>query len=121
MPPDAADERTLEGLVALLPRPLPIGNPYAEHALADVLLRLGEYDVAAHSAADSYRRSASPIAALAVARSAAALNDRETAIGWVRAAETLANPAWISQALQRSPELVQYAAGSAAAGELGSR
>jgi Zn-dependent protease len=121
MPPDAADERTLEGLVALLPRPLPIGNPYAENALADVLLRLGEYDAAAHYAADSYRRSASPTAALAVARSAVALNDRDTAIGWMKAAETLASPAWISQALQRAPELAQFAGGSAAAGDLGSR
>ncbi|HEX2784119.1 MAG TPA: hypothetical protein VHN36_11070 [Ilumatobacteraceae bacterium] len=121
LPPDAADERTLEALVALLPRPLPIGNPYSENALADILLRLGEYDTAAHYAADSYRRLASPISAFAVARSAAALHDRNTAIGWLRAAETLANPAWISQALRRAPELVQFADGSAAAGDVGSR
>jgi Zn-dependent protease len=121
MPPDAADERTLASLVALLPRPLPIGNPYAEHALADILLRLGEYDQAAHYAADSYRRSASPMAALAVARSAAALGDRNTAAGWLRAAESLATPAWMSQALQNAPELARLAEGPAAAGDLGSR
>jgi Zn-dependent protease len=121
VPPDAADERTLEALVALLPRPFPIGNPYSEHAFADILLRLGEYDAAAHYAADSYRRLASPISALAVARSAAALHDRNTAIGWLRAAENLANPAWISQALRKAPELVQFAGGSPAAGDVGSR
>ena len=99
LPPDAADERTLATLVALLPRPLPTGNPYAEHALADILVRLGEYDTAAHYAADSFRRSASPISALAVARSAAALGDRNTATGWLRAAESLATPAWMNQAL----------------------
>ncbi len=121
MPPEAADEGTLASLVALLPRPLPIGNPYAEHALADILLRLGEYDQAAHYAADSYRRSASPMAALAVARSAAALGDRTTATGWLRAAENLATPAWMNQALQNAPELARLAEGPAAAGDLGSR
>ncbi|MGZ4679579.1 MAG: metalloprotease [Ilumatobacteraceae bacterium] len=121
MPPDAADEATLATLVALLPRPFPIGNAYAEHTLADILVRLGEYDEAAHYAADSFRRSRSPMAALAVARSAAALGDRNTAIGWLRAAESLATPDWISAALQNSPELAQLTSGPAAAGELGSR
>jgi Zn-dependent protease len=121
MPPEAATERTLESLVALLPRPLPTGNPYAEQALIGVLLRLGNYDDAAHYAADSYRRSASPITALAVARAAAALGDRDTALGWLRAAESLSNPAWISQALQQAPELARLAGGPAAAGDFGSR
>ena len=57
------------------PSPLPTGNPYSEQALADILVRLGEYTTAAHYAADSYRRSPSPISAFAVARSAAALGD----------------------------------------------
>lgn len=105
LPPDAADERTLESLVALLPRPFPTGNPHSEHVLAGILLRLGEYDAAAHYAADSYRRATSPVAALAVARAAAALNDRDTAIGWLRAAEGLATPMWMSNALQYAPEL----------------
>jgi Zn-dependent protease len=105
MAPDAADERTLETLVALLPRPFPTGNRQAEDALGDVLRRLGDYDTAAHYAADSYRRFPSPIAALTVARSAAALGDQPTASGWLRAAEGLADPAWLSQAVQQSPEL----------------
>ncbi len=121
LPPDAADERTLAPLVALLPRPLPTGNAEAEQALADILIRLGDYDTAAHYAADSYRRSPSPITAMAVARSAAALGDRDTAIGWLRAAQSLANPAWILQALQQAPELAQLASGPATAGGFGTR
>jgi Zn-dependent protease len=121
MPPDAAAERTLESLVALLPRPLPTGNSYVEQSLADVLLRLGSYDEAAHYAADSYGRSPSPISALAVARAAAALGDRDTAVGWLRVAEGLSTPAWIGHALQRAPELARLAGGPAAAGDFGSR
>jgi Zn-dependent protease len=121
LPPDAADDQTLATLVGLLPRPLPTGNPDSEHALADILIRLGDYDTAAHYAAESYRRSASPISALAVARSAAALGDRETAMGWLRAGQSLASPAWIAQALQQAPELAQLASGSATAGGFGAR
>ncbi len=121
MPPAAADERTLESLVALLPRPLPTGNQHAEHTLADILLRLAEYETAAHYAAASYRRSASPVSAFAVARSAAALGDRDTAIGWLRAAESLADPAWISEARRHAPELDQLTGGTATAGDFGSR
>jgi Zn-dependent protease len=121
LPPDAADEQTLRTLVALLPSPLPTGNPYAEQALAGILVRLGEYSTAAHYAADSYQRSPSAIAAFAVARSAAALGDRQTAIGWLHAAENLASPAWINQSLQQAPTLAQLARESATAGEIGSR
>ena len=119
LPPDAADEQTLRSLVALLPRPLPTGNPQAEQSLADILVRLGDYDTAAHYAADSYRRSPSAIAAFAVARSAASLGDRDTAVGWLRAAQNLASPAWINQSLQQAPALAQLADESAIAGELG--
>jgi Zn-dependent protease len=117
LPPDAADERVLGTLVELLPDPLPIGNPWAEHVLADILLRLGQYERAAHYAADSYRRSASPASALAVARSAAALGDRDTAIGWLRAAETVGDPVWMRHALRRAPELGRMFGGAAAAGD----
>ncbi|MEP7113527.1 MAG: hypothetical protein ABI862_09700 [Ilumatobacteraceae bacterium] len=119
LPPDAADEATLKSLVGLLPRPLPTGNPHAEQALAGVLLRIREYDTAAHYAADSYRRSASPNSAFVVARSAAALGDRDTALGWLRAAEGLSNPEWIGQALQGAPELAQLAGRTATAGDFG--
>jgi Zn-dependent protease len=119
LPPDAADDATLKRLVGLLPRPLPTGNPHAEQALAGILVRIGEYDTAAHYAADSYRRSASPTSAFVIARSAAALGDRDTALGWLRAAEGLSNPEWIGQALQSAPELAQIAGRTATAGEFG--
>jgi Zn-dependent protease len=119
--PDAADERTLETLVGLLSRPLPTGNSHAEQVLADILVRLGDYDTAAHYAADSYRRSPSPVTALAVARSAAALGDRDTAIGWLRAAESLADPAWINQAVRNAPELDQLSGGTPTANDPGWR
>lgn len=121
IPPHTADEETLKTLVALLPHPLPTGNPHAEQTLADILLRVGQYDTAAHYAADSYRRTASPISALTVARSAAALGDRDTAIGWLRAAESMASPGWIAQALQHAPELAKLRTGAAAAGDFGAR
>ena len=120
-PPDAADERILADLVALLPEPLPIGNPYAEQALTGILLRLGQYERAAHYAADSYRRANSPMAAFAVARAAAALGDRDTALGWLRAAEDLSDREWIQLAMRRAPELDRLTGGPAAAGDLGSR
>ncbi len=119
LPPDAADQGTLRTLVDLLPRPLPTGNPHAEQALAGILVRLGDYDTAAHYAADSYRRSPSPISAFMIARSAAALGDRDTAIGWLRAAETLASPEWIGQSLRQAPELARLAGRRAPAADLG--
>jgi Zn-dependent protease len=119
VPPDAADEATLRNLVALLPQPLPTGNLHAEQALAGILLRLGQYDAAAHYAADSYRRTASPISAMVVASSAAALGDRETATGWLRAAESLASPGWIAQQLRTAPALAQLTGRTAAAGDFG--
>ena len=115
LPPDAADDATLKALVDLLPQPLPTGNPHAEHTLAAILLRLGQYERAAHYAADSYRGSVSPVSALVVARSAAALGDADTALGWLRVAETLATPDWIAQALQLAPELSQLAGRQATA------
>jgi Zn-dependent protease len=121
VPPDAADEQTLRTLVALLPQPLPTGNLYAEQTLAGILVRLGEYTAAAHYAADSYHRSPSAIAAFAVARSAASLGDRETAVGWLQAAESLASPSWINQSLQHAPALARLAGETAIAGEIGSR
>jgi Zn-dependent protease len=119
VPPEAADDRTLATLVALLPRPLPTGNLHSEHTLADILIRIGDYDTAAHYAADSYQRSPSPMSAFAVARSAAALGDRDTAVGWLRAAQNLAAPGWIDQALQQAPQLAHFIA--ATSGDLGAR
>jgi len=58
------------------------------------------------------------MSAFAVARSAAALGDRDTAVGWLRAAENLATPGWIDEALEQAPQLAHLAATS---GELDTR
>jgi Zn-dependent protease len=119
VPPDAADDATLRTLVDLLPQPLPTGNSHAEQTLSGILLRLGQYEAAAHYAADSYRRSASPISAFTIARSAAALGDRDTADGWLRAAESMASPGWIAQQLRNAPELAQLTDRSVIVGDFG--
>ena len=85
-PPDMATPAQLTALVRLLPVPLPVGRLHSEHALATILLRIGAYEQAAHYAADSFGRSPSTTAAAIVARSAAALGDRDTALGWLQAA-----------------------------------
>lgn len=76
----------LAQLVALLPRPLPIGNAFAECVLGEVLLKLGEYNEAATYAADGHRRHHHPRCAVIVSRAAAALGDNTVATGWLRAA-----------------------------------
>jgi hypothetical protein len=84
-----------------------------------ILLRLGQYEAAAHYAADSYRRSVSPISAFTIARSAAALGDRDTADGWLRVAESMASPGWITQQLRNAPELALLTDRSVIAGDWG--
>lgn len=104
-PPDAASERDLEALVALLPRPFPTGNAYAEYVLSGILLRLGEYTDAAHYAAAAYARRPAPSLAVNVSRAAVALGDRPTALAWLRtAAATSANSASLRTAFDQSRE-----------------
>ena len=85
-PPDLAPPAQLAALVALLPRPLPTGRVHSEQVLSTILLRLRDYDDAAHYAAASFDRSPNTTMAIIVARAAAALDDRETALGWIAAA-----------------------------------
>lgn len=85
-PPDAATERQLEALVDLLPQPLPAGGPQDEFVLTSILLRLGDYSLAAHYAAASYSRRRIAVTAVLVARAAEALGDRTTATAWLNAA-----------------------------------
>jgi Zn-dependent protease len=85
-PPDMAAPAQLTPLVALLPRPFPSGRPHSEHALATILLRIGQHDDAARYAAASFGRVRSTTTAAIVARAAAALGDRDTALGWLNAA-----------------------------------
>jgi hypothetical protein len=71
-----------------------------------VLLWVGAYRDAADYAAETYRRAPSPVPALAVARAAAALDGRDVAIGWLRAAVGhRTNLAMVADALDHAPEL----------------
>ncbi|MEO7398201.1 MAG: site-2 protease family protein [Ilumatobacteraceae bacterium] len=85
LPPDGASARELEGLVALLPRPLSTGNVYSEYVLASILVRLGEFEAAGRYAAESYARAPGTMPAVIVAQCAAALDDDDLAIKWLRA------------------------------------
>lgn len=104
-PPDAASERDLEALVALLPRPFPVGDAYGEYVLSGILLRLGEYTDAAHYASEAYRRRPAPSLAVNVSRAAMALGDRATALAWLRtASSTLADGASLRTAFEQARE-----------------
>ncbi len=93
-------------LVDLLPDPLPHGDPGNEYLLANLLLRLGRFDDAAHYAAGSYERRPNTLSAALVARSAAALGDTATAIGWLEtAADAGTSPAGLATPIDRAPEL----------------
>jgi hypothetical protein len=86
--PTAAPLAVMEQLVALLGDPLPHGNPRCEIETASALVLLGDYPRAAAYAAECYGHQPSMAAAFLVARSAAALGDRATAVGWLRAARS---------------------------------
>lgn len=88
--PTAAPLDALRQLVALLPRPLPHGRPYASYTLGEVLLRLGQYHDAGEAGAAAFTALRIPALAVQVARAAAALDDRATMLGWLRAARTAA-------------------------------
>ncbi|CAB4565436.1 MAG: hypothetical protein F2534_10480 [Actinobacteria bacterium] len=105
-PPDRAPAERLAAAVALLPRPLPAGRTYSEHALAHVLLRVGSFDEAAHYASQSFARVPSTAMASVVARAAGALGDRDTAVGWLRAAiDADTDPAGLARTIDGAPEL----------------
>ncbi|MFK8025430.1 MAG: hypothetical protein AB8G26_15840 [Ilumatobacter sp.] len=93
-------------LVELLPRPFPHGDPGNEYLLANVLLRLRRFDDAAHYAARSYSANPNSLSASQVARAAAALGDRVTAIGWLEtAADAGTSPAGLAMIIDGAPEL----------------
>ena len=92
-------------LVDLLPRPLPHGSPSNEFVLGNLLIQLGLFEEAAHYAAETYQRTPNSLSAGLVARAAAALDDRATAVGWLRtAAEANTTPAALASMIDYSPE-----------------
>lgn len=103
-PPDAAPLRTLAELIDLIPRPLPHGRPFDDFVLSGILLRLGEYDAAAHYAAQGYTNGRPAMLAVHVARAAAALGDRNTAIAWLRSAAGNAPSDSLQAAIDAAPE-----------------
>ena len=86
----SADE--LRSIVALLPRPLPQGDPWNEYMLSTVLVRLGLASEAAEYSAQCFAAEPNPLAACGVARAAAAIGDGATAAAWLRAARDVGTP-----------------------------
>jgi Zn-dependent protease len=83
--------RTLDGpgrrqLLAVLPRPLPYGDPWNEYVLTNLLVGAGEHREAAEYGAASFARQAQPLLAATIARAAGGLGDTDTAAAWLRAA-----------------------------------
>lgn len=103
-PPDAAPVADLRRLVDLLPRPLPHGPTFSDFVLSGVLLRLGDYEEAAHYAAAAYLPTRPPMMAVHVARAAAALGDTPTAMAWLRTAAATAPPDSLHHAVATAPE-----------------
>lgn len=104
-PPEAAPRPELAAVVSALPRPLPRGREYSEYVLTMVLLWVGAYHDAADYAAESYRRAPSPVPAVAIARAAAALDDRGVAMGWLRTAVGHhTNVSLMADSLDHAPE-----------------
>ncbi len=92
-------------VLEVVPEPFPSGNPWNEYILANVLIAAGRYEDAAHYAADSYHRHPHALIAAAVARAAAALGDRTTAVGWLRTAVEERSPAGgVASVIDSSPE-----------------
>ncbi|MBA3605336.1 MAG: hypothetical protein H0W46_05055, partial [Acidimicrobiia bacterium] len=92
-------------LVALLPEPLPMGDPWNEYVLANLLVRTGRLEDAARYAADSYVRQPRTLIAATVARAAAGLGDEDTAVAWLRAAADVATADdGLAQVIDGAPE-----------------
>ncbi|MET0144555.1 MAG: hypothetical protein ABW328_07225 [Ilumatobacteraceae bacterium] len=104
--PQAVDHDSLRRLVALLPRPLPTGDPWNEYVLTNMLIGAGENRAAAEYGAASYEREPQVMLAAAIARAAAALGDEETSVAWLRAAADSTGPSTsLAQLIDRAPEL----------------
>lgn len=106
-PPTSLTPDRAARLIELLPRPLPYGDPANEYVLSRLLLDCGRFEEAAHYAADSFGRRPESLLAAIVARSAAALDDQATAIGWLRtAASAGTSPEGLAITIDRAPEFV---------------
>ncbi len=89
---------------SVLPRPAPQGRPFSSFVLAGVMLRLGQHEAAGLYAAEGYAIHRTPMLAVQVARSAAALGDRPTAVAWLRTAARDAHPVALKAAVDGAGE-----------------
>jgi Zn-dependent protease len=106
--PRTLDDDATRRLLALIPHPLPYGDPFNEYVLANLLLRTGAYDEAARYGAESYGREPQPLMAATVARAAGALGDEDTAAAWLRAAADAAtSPDGLAAVIDNAPELAR--------------
>lgn len=104
-PPDDASVADLAAVVNILPRPLPLGRPHSEHVLANVMLRIGRLDDAGRYASESFQRHRSTAMAATVARAAAGLGDRDTALAWLQAGlDADTDPIGLASMLDVAPE-----------------
>lgn len=107
IPPVTVPNAEVAQLIDLLPEPWPFGDPWNEYLFANLLMRVGRFEDAAHYAAAGYARSPHTLAAASVARAAAALGDQDVAIGWLRtAAEAGTSPGGLASIIDGSPELI---------------
>jgi Zn-dependent protease len=104
--PRRLDDEAARRLLALLPRPLPHGDPWNEYVLTNLLLRVGEYEDAARYGAASFERQPRAMVAATVARAAGALGDDETAVAWLQAAVSQGTfGANVATVIDQAPEL----------------
>ncbi len=109
--PAPMTDADVERLIRLLPDPLPSGDPWNEYVLANLLLRTGRYEAAAHYAAESYGRQPRSLIATCVARAAAALGDDATALAWLRtAADAATSLDGVLRVIDEAPELARLRA-----------
>lgn len=85
-PPVRADGAMLSRLVDLLPDPIPIGDPWMNAEVQFTLLTLRRHRDAAEYAARCFDAEPDLLSATTVARAAAAIGDRATAVAWLQAA-----------------------------------
>jgi hypothetical protein len=104
-PPEVAPVDELAALVALLPTPFPVGRPWSTAALCEILIRLDRCHDAGTLAAGAYAAERSGTMALTVARAAARLHDRATAVAWLRTAAAHLNRFELDAAMSAAPEL----------------
>jgi hypothetical protein len=97
-PPDAAPLDALEAVLTVLPEPIPTGRGYSSYVMSGVLLRLGRHDDAGRYAAAAFGQHREPMLAVHVARAAAALGQRDTALAWLRTAATDNSPMTVEAA-----------------------